>query len=140
MGVPTCTCEVSSDEELCIKNVEQQDQHLSHSCVFRLTCRRSKTRIGVFCPVRRNMYPLTLFVDSDCSRCCEYERRVDLLCSILAPPMAHGNSEDNHLRGERLKGKGDTCQSDSPLAFSQKGYERTWTQRRTSSRYRKTHR
>ena len=59
------------------------------------------------------MYPLALFVDSDRRRFCEYERCVDLLRSLLAPPMAHGDSEDNHLWGERLEEKGDTYQLDS---------------------------
>ena len=51
------------------------------------------------------MYLLALFLDSDRKRFCEYERRVDLLRGLLAPPMAHGDSEDDHLWGERLKGK-----------------------------------
>ena len=32
----------------------------------------------------------------------EYERCIDLVHSLLVPPTAHGNPEDDHLRRKRL--------------------------------------
>lgn len=32
----------------------------------------------------------------------EYERCIDLVRSLLEPPTAHGNPEDDYLRRERL--------------------------------------
>lgn len=113
------TCEASSGEELCITIVKQEIQHLSRSCAAdRHVFRRSRTRIGVFRIVNRHMYTLTLFVNSDRSRC-EYDRRVDLLRSLLSPPIAHGDSEDNHLRGERLEGERRHISVRFVFAFSQ---------------------
>jgi hypothetical protein len=43
-----------------------------------------------------------------CGPFCKYETRVDLLHGLFEPSMAHGDPEDDHLRGESLIGKGDT--------------------------------
>ena len=37
----------------------------------------------------------------------KYEPRVDILHGLFEPSMAHGDPEDDHLRGESLIGKGN---------------------------------
>ena len=50
--------------------------------------------------MNRHRHPLILAVNP--GRLRKYEGSVELVHSLLAPPTAHGNPENDHLRGEGL--------------------------------------
>jgi len=78
--------------------------HTVHTCNLN---KRGDTHFpGVLCIADRHSPHPTLLVDSDGLR--EFESRVEFVRCLSEPPTAHGNPEDDHLRGERLTEKGNT--------------------------------
>jgi hypothetical protein len=84
-------------------------------------------------------YTLTLLVDSDCGRFRDSEchASADLVHhhDLFHPRIAHGDPEDNYLRGKMQTEEGDTVQLGSPSLYSERVTRVAQTKKRENQEF-----